>query len=577
MRDRRVRRLGRGSHGSQPPRRRGPPTRPGRELVCLVGEGPPAGIHLEQHRLGRLAGEPELAALGVVAVALVRDHRSVRGLEQPLGGHGQTPSSSLSAAGSPAASSASGRAPATGGVAATAGSRSTTTVRLPSPSRRARSSSSSPRCGSRASTAAARQASAAATARSAPGSDSSADNASVSPARPARAPPAGSPPAPRSRARAPASARGPSAPALRRRRARGCGTGRVRRLVRPLLELRGRRAASAGRGARLLELARQAFDERCHGLAAQRQPLARGPQCDEPGVGALPAAGRLGERFLDGAALGAEARERRVGLGGEAPLVRGETGWARRARSPPGRVSRPLARGRGRSHGRILERAGRLVAAIGRRPLGIGELLAQPLLEARGRLAPERQALARALKAVERAECRLAAAAASESSSSACCAPRARPSASPAARRAIAAAARRPSASARRSATAARSSWAMRARRPAISTASFSARSAAVACRASGRSRLRTSSSTSRARSTWVATRASFSSARCLRRLNFRVLPPPRAGGAGPPASTPAPPRPSLGDDRVHRAAEAHVGQQLDEVRAANGSLLTRY
>ena len=52
------------------------------ELVRLVGERPAAGIHLEQHRLGRLAREPELAALGVVAMALVRDHRSVRRVEQ---------------------------------------------------------------------------------------------------------------------------------------------------------------------------------------------------------------------------------------------------------------------------------------------------------------------------------------------------------------------------------------------------------------------------------------------------------------------------------------------------------------
>ena len=49
--------------------------------------------------------------------------------------------------------------------------------------------------------------------------------------------------------------------------------------------------------------------------------------------------------------------------------------------------------------------------------------------------------------------------------------------------------------------------------------ASFSARSAAVACSASGRRRLRTSSSRSRARSTCIATRASFSSARWRRSL----------------------------------------------------------
>ncbi len=51
--------------------------------------------------------------------------------------------------------------------------------------------------------------------------------------------------------------------------------------------------------------------------------------------------------------------------------------------------------------------------------------------------------------------------------------------------------------------------------------ASFSARSAAVAWSASGRRRFRTSASTSRARSTWIPTRFSFSSARCWRRLNL--------------------------------------------------------
>ena len=54
----------------------------------------------------------------------------------------------------------------------------------------------------------------------------------------------------------------------------------------------------------------------------------------------------------------------------------------------------------------------------------------------------------------------------------------------------------------------------------ASSCASFAARSAAVACSASGRSRLRTSASRSAARSTWLATRASFSSARWRRSLN---------------------------------------------------------
>jgi hypothetical protein len=71
----------------------------------------------------------------------------------------------------------------------------------------------------------------------------------------------------------------------------------------------------------------------------------------------------------------------------------------------------------------------------------------------------------------------------------------------------------------------------MRARRRAISTASFWARSAAVAWSASGRSRFLTSASTSRARSTSTATRASFSSARCRRALQ---RPSPAASSISP-------------------------------------------
>ena len=51
------------------------------ERLCLVGERGTARLELEQHRLGGLAREPELAALRVVAVALARDGRNLR-LEQ---------------------------------------------------------------------------------------------------------------------------------------------------------------------------------------------------------------------------------------------------------------------------------------------------------------------------------------------------------------------------------------------------------------------------------------------------------------------------------------------------------------
>ena len=182
---------------------------------------------------------------------------------------------------------------------------------------------------------------------------------------------------------------------------------------------------------------------------------------------------------------------------------------------------------RGRSLGRRLEPRDRLVAAIGRGALRLGEIVAQSLLEPGRRLAPERQALARALQPVESAKRGLRPAGGVgqlvlgllpllEQRRSFSCALAARNRDGVATRLGVGAAVP----------TASRSSCAMRALNAAISTASFSARSAAVAWRASGRSRLRTSSSTSFARSTWVATRASLSSARCLRRLN---LPSPAA------------------------------------------------
>src|SRR5215831_3348506 len=59
------------------------------ELLGLPCQGAPPGVELQQHRLGRLAGETQLAAVGVVAVALARDEdsvlraREVCGLREP--------------------------------------------------------------------------------------------------------------------------------------------------------------------------------------------------------------------------------------------------------------------------------------------------------------------------------------------------------------------------------------------------------------------------------------------------------------------------------------------------------------
>ena len=133
-------------------------------------------------------------------------------------------------------------------------------------------------------------------------------------------------------------------------------------------------------------------------------------------------------------------------------------------------------------------------------------------------------------------------------------------------------ASRRASTSLRRAARRARSSVAIAACRPASSSPSFAARSAAVACSASGRRRLRTSASTSRARSTCVATRASFSSARWRRRLK-RPRPAAsstssrRSDGLAPSTDSTLP----CEMTELQPAAEADVGEQLDQVDAAHG------
>ena len=78
------------------PRRRPRPSRPRspRALplearpassVGLVGECAPARVHLEQHRLGSLTGEPELTTRGVVAMPLCRDRGAVGRVEQLRG------------------------------------------------------------------------------------------------------------------------------------------------------------------------------------------------------------------------------------------------------------------------------------------------------------------------------------------------------------------------------------------------------------------------------------------------------------------------------------------------------------
>ena len=114
------------------------------ELRGLVGECPAAGIHLEQHRLGSLTGEPELAPFRVVAVPLRRDRGAVRRVEQLLGVDEPEPvqkSKRRFVSGHERYERLRSRDRR--GVAA-APSRSTSTVRLPSPSRRVCSSRARP-------------------------------------------------------------------------------------------------------------------------------------------------------------------------------------------------------------------------------------------------------------------------------------------------------------------------------------------------------------------------------------------------------------------------------------------------
>ena len=158
----------------------------------------------------------------------------------------------------------------------------------------------------------------------------------------------------------------------------------------------------------LLELARQRLPEDHDRLAAHAEALARGSKCDEPRVRTILAAGRLAQCGLDAVSLGTDAGEPRLCLGGEAPVVGGEdrVGAARALGGLAVRGGGIPCGGRSGS-GCLLERADRLVAAAGHGTFRFGQLIAQPGREAGCRLAPEREALARTLQTVERAQRRL--------------------------------------------------------------------------------------------------------------------------------------------------------------------------
>ena len=289
--------------------------RAARQLLGLVGEGPPARVHLEQDRLGRLAREPELAALGVVAVALGRDHRSVPRVEQLRGR--DEPESVEQAQGRRIAGrelaerpgALDGRRRGRGGVAVDDHGEAAEPVlagaleQLEAALRVAgEHGGGAPReCGGDRTLRARLCLERREGERLARGCE-------------------------RARRRWNPFALGDRAlerlqPLLDRARplrdivALRCrGPGRSGRLVGARLELGRREPAAARDRARLLELARQRLDERCRRLLPQAEPLARGTERDEPAVGAFLASGRAGERRLDATTLGAQLGKARLGV-----------------------------------------------------------------------------------------------------------------------------------------------------------------------------------------------------------------------------------------------------------------------
>ena len=152
-------------------------------------------------------------------------------------------------------------------------------------------------------------------------------------------------------------------------------------LVRLLLELCRRRAAAACELLCLGELAAQALDKGSGGLGAQRQPLASATECDQPAGGTVVTSGRLGKSSFDLASVRADRGEALFGRRRAAPFQDGKTrvcepGSFRRVATCLGSFpSRRSCRG-----GRLLERPEPFVAAVGRVPLHLEQLLSQARL-----------------------------------------------------------------------------------------------------------------------------------------------------------------------------------------------------
>ncbi len=83
VRDPGVRRLGGARPRARLVRLAGSSRGTRRELVRLVGQGAPPRVELEQHRLAGLAGEPQLATVGVDPFALAGDGDTRSNVAQP--------------------------------------------------------------------------------------------------------------------------------------------------------------------------------------------------------------------------------------------------------------------------------------------------------------------------------------------------------------------------------------------------------------------------------------------------------------------------------------------------------------
>ena len=182
-------------------------------------------------------------------------------------------------------------------------------------------------------------------------------------------------------------------------------------LVRALLEL-GRAGRSAPRvGPRRLVLVAEAAGELRRGLVPCRQALAGGTERNEHAVGGALSAGHLANPAVHRLALGAHLVETSLCLVGGASIGGGEEGvGVTRSLRGVTAPARCVARGRGSGVRGLFEDAHGLVGARFPGSFGLAEIVPQAHHEAGRRLAADGQPLARSAEAIEGGERRLASA-----------------------------------------------------------------------------------------------------------------------------------------------------------------------